>query len=538
MFERFTDRARRIVVQAQEEARRLNHNYIGTEHILLGIIDDGEGVAAKVLESLGISRAELKQQVEEIIGRGAEPVAPEGHLPFTPRAKKLLELSLREALQLSHNYIGTEHILLGAIREGEGVAAQILVSNGVDLNRARQQVIQLLSVYQNTSAETQPAAPAPEPTQPATSVREPSPVLDQYDRNLTVAASLGKLDPVVGRAKEIQRIIQVLSRRARNCPVLIGEPGVGATAIVAGLAFAIVNQTVPTPLQSRQLYMLDLGALLAGTDGRADGRAEVESRLNAIFAEAREAEDVILVFDELRATTGYILTAILNQPDLRVIVTATPRDFSEYLAANAAAGRSLQTINVAEPSVDDAVEMLKGVRDKYEAYHRAVILDGALLAAAMMARERITDRALPGSAVALLDEAGARLHTKRMAAPPRLRELDEKIADVRRAKEAEIDAQDFEKAANLRDEEKRLLAEKSRTQKDWEDSRDTLAQLDEEDVVQACADLAPLPLPPTEPEREPQPAETPRHQNRPPATLTPEVVAVLVTTDAEFWGMI
>ena len=452
MFERFTDRARRVVVLAQEEARMLNHNYIGTEHILLGLIHEGEGVAAKALESLGISLDAVRQQVEEIIGQGQQ--APSGHIPFTPRAKKVLELSLREALQLGHNYIGTEHILLGLIREGEGVAAQVLVKLGADLNRVRQQVIQLLSGYQSK----EPAGTAAEAT-PSTSL-----VLDQFGRNLTQAAREGKLDPVIGREKEIERVMQVLSRRTKNNPVLIGEPGVGKTAVVEGLAQAIVKGEVPETLKDKQLYTLDLGSLVAGSRYRGD----FEERLKKVLKEIRTRGDIILFIDEIHTLVGAgaaegaidaasILKPMLARGELQTIGATTLDEYRKHLEKDAALERRFQPVQVGEPTVAHTIEILKGLRDRYEAHHRVSITDAALVAAAGLADRYISDRFLPDKAIDLIDEAGSRMRIRRMTAPPDLREFDERIAEVRREKESAIDAQDFEKAASLRDKEKTLL---------------------------------------------------------------------------------
>ena len=434
MFERFTDRARRVVVLAQEEARMLNHNYIGTEHILLGLIHEGEGVAAKALESLGISLEAVRSQVEEIIGQGQQ--APSGHIPFTPRAKKVLELSLREALQLGHNYIGTEHILLGLIREGEGVAAQVLVKLGADLNRVRQQVIQLLSGYQGKGEPATAGGPA-EGT-PSSSL-----VLDQFGRNLTSAAREGKLDPVIGREKEIERVMQVLSRRTKNNPVLIGEPGVGKTAVVEGLAQAIVKGEVPETLKDKQLYTLDLGALVAGSRYRGD----FEERLKKVLKEIRTRGDIILFIDELHTLVGAgaaegaidaasILKPMLARGELQTIGATTLDEYRKHLEKDAALERRFQPIQVPEPSVAHTIEILKGLRDRYEAHHRISITDGALVAAASLADRYISDRFLPDKAIDLIDEAGSRMRIRRMTAPPDLREFDEKIANVRREKES------------------------------------------------------------------------------------------------------
>ena len=437
MFERFTDRARRVVVLAQEEARMLNHNYIGTEHILLGLIHEGEGVAAKALESLGISLEGVRSQVEEIIGQGQQ--APSGHIPFTPRAKKVLELSLREALQLGHNYIGTEHILLGLIREGEGVAAQVLVKLGADLNRVRQQVIQLLSGYtQGKGGEPAAAGTGPSEGTPSTSL-----VLDQFGRNLTQAARESKLDPVIGRDKEIERVMQVLSRRTKNNPVLIGEPGVGKTAVVEGLAQAIVKGEVPETLKDKQLYTLDLGALVAGSRYRGD----FEERLKKVLKEIRSRGDIILFIDEIHTLVGAgaaegaidaasILKPMLARGELQTIGATTLDEYRKHLEKDAALERRFQPIQVPEPSLAHTIEILKGLRDRYEAHHRISITDAALVAAATLADRYISDRFLPDKAIDLIDEAGARMRIRRMTAPPDLREFDERIAGARREKES------------------------------------------------------------------------------------------------------
>ena len=498
MFERFTDRARRVVVLAQEEARMLNHNYIGTEHILLGLIHEGEGVAAKALESLGISLEAVRSQVEEIIGQGQQ--APSGHIPFTPRAKKVLELSLREALQLGHNYIGTEHILLGLIREGEGVAAQVLVKLGADLTRVRQQVIQLLSGYQGKEAEasgTPAGTGGRESGTPSSST-----VLDQFGRNLTQAAMEGKLDPVVGRAKEVERIMQVLSRRTKNNPVLIGEPGVGKTAVVEGLAQAIVNNEVPETLKDKQLYSLDLGSLVAGSRYRGD----FEERLKKVLKEINQRGDIILFIDEIHTLVGAgaaegaidaasILKPKLARGELQTIGATTLEEYRKHIEKDAALERRFQPVQVPEPSVELSIEILKGLRDRYEAHHRVTITDSALAAAAQLADRYINDRFLPDKAIDLIDEAGARMRIKRMTAPPDLREFDEKIADARREKESAIDAQDFEKAAGLRDTEKKLIAERAEREKQWRaGDMDVAAVVDEEQIAEILGNWTGIPV--------------------------------------------
>jgi ATP-dependent Clp protease ATP-binding subunit ClpC len=479
-------------VLAQEEARMLNHNYIGTEHILLGLIHEGEGVAAKGLEALGISLEGVRAQVEEIIGQGQQ--APSGHIPFTPRAKKVLELSLREALQLGHNYIGTEHILLGLIREGEGVAAQVLVKLGADLNRVRQQVIQLLSGYQGKEA-VQTGGPA-EGT-PSTSL-----VLDQFGRNLTQAAREGKLDPVIGRENEIERVMQVLSRRTKNNPVLIGEPGVGKTAVVEGLAQAIYKNDVPETLKDKQLYSLDLGALVAGSRYRGD----FEERLKKVLKEIKTRGDIILFIDEIHTLVGAgaaegaidaasILKPMLARGELQTIGATTLDEYRKHVEKDAALERRFQPIQVKEPSVAHTIEILKGLRDRYETHHRVSITDGALAAAANMADRYVSDRFLPDKAIDLIDEAGSRLRIKRMTAPAELREFDDKIANARKEKESAIDGQDFELAATLRDKEKNLIAEKVEAEKNWKATDlDKVTEVDEELIAQVLSISTGIPV--------------------------------------------
>ena len=492
MFERFTDRARRVVVLAQEEARMLNHNYIGTEHILLGLIHEGEGVAAKAMEGMGISLEAVRAQVEEIIGQGQQ--APSGHIPFTPRAKKVLELSLREALQLGHNYIGTEHILLGLIREGEGVAAQVLVKLGADLNRVRQQVIQLLSGYQGKEAV---ASNGPAEGTPSTSL-----VLDQFGRNLTQAAREGKLDPVIGRELEIERVMQVLSRRTKNNPVLIGEPGVGKTAVVEGLAQAIVKNDVPETLKDKQVYSLDLGALVAGSRYRGD----FEERLKKVLKEIKTRGDIILFIDEIHTLVGAgaaegaidaasILKPMLARGELQTIGATTLDEYRKHLEKDAALERRFQPIQVKEPSVAHTIEILKGLRDRYETHHRVSITDGALAAAANMADRYVSDRFLPDKAIDLIDEAGSRLRIKRMTAPAELREFDDKIAAARKEKESAIDGQDFEKAASFRDLEKTLSTEKAEAEKNWKATDlDKVTEVDEELIAQVLSIATGIPV--------------------------------------------
>ncbi|WP_314506940.1 ATP-dependent Clp protease ATP-binding subunit [uncultured Microbacterium sp.] len=496
MFERFTDRARRVVVLAQEEAKMLNHNYIGTEHILLGLIHEGEGVAAKALESLGISLDAVREQVQDIIGQGQQQ--PTGHIPFTPRAKKVLELSLREALQLGHNYIGTEHILLGLIREGEGVAAQVLVKLGADLNKVRQQVIQLLSGYQGK----EPAAVSGAAHDSTQAAQGGSAVLDQFGRNLTQAARDNKLDPVIGREKEIERVMQILSRRSKNNPVLIGEPGVGKTAVVEGLAQAIVKNDVPETLKDKQVYSLDLGSLIAGSRYRGD----FEERLKKVTKEIRTRGDIIVFIDEIHTLVGAgaaegaidaasILKPLLARGELQTIGATTLDEYRKHFEKDAALERRFQPIQVAEPSLPHAINILKGLRDRYEAHHKVQITDGAIVAAANLADRYVSDRFLPDKAIDLIDEAGARLRLSILSSPPELREFDDKIASVRQQKEQASEDQDFEKAASLRDEEKSLLAERLRLEKQWK-SGDvaTHAVVDEGLIAEVLAQATGIPV--------------------------------------------
>ncbi|MFM1956887.1 MAG: hypothetical protein RLZ41_286 [Actinomycetota bacterium] len=464
MFEKFTDKARRVVVLAQEEAKLLNHNYIGTEHILLGLIHEGEGVAAKALESLGINLDSVREQVQEIIGQGQQ--APTGHIPFTPRAKKVLELSLREALQLGHSYIGTEHLLLGLIREGEGVAAQVLTKLGADTNRVRQQVIQLLSGFQGKEAVAVGGDTAEK--------QKGSQILDQFGRNLTQAAADGKLDPVIGREREIERVMQILSRRGKNNPILIGEPGVGKTAVVEGLAQAIVNGNVPETLKGKQLYTLDMGSLIAGSRYRGD----FEERLKKVTKEIRTRGDIITFIDEIHTLVGAgaaegaidaasILKPLLARGELQTIGATTLDEYRKHFEKDAALTRRFQQVMVNEPSLPQAINILKGLRDRYEVHHKVSITDSALVAAAQLSDRYITDRFLPDKAIDLIDEAGARLRLSILSSPPELREIEEKIVAIKVEKEKAIEDQDFELAASKRDQEKQLNIERVKMEKQY-----------------------------------------------------------------------
>ena len=499
MFERFTDRARRVVVLAQDEARGLKHNYIGTEHLLLGLISEGEGVAAKALETMGIKGEAVRASVIEIIGEGEKPV--EGHIPFTPRAKRVFELSLREALQLGHNYIGTEHLLLGLLKEGEGVAAQVLTKQGADLAQVRQTVIQMLSGYQRGDEEGRESVGAgvggsggPE--------RSNSAILEQFGRNLTQAARENKLDPVIGRRVEMERVMQVLSRRTKNNPVLIGEPGVGKTAVVEGLAQAIVHGDVPETIKDKQIYSLDMGWLVAGSRYRGD----FEERLKKVLKEIRTRGDIILFIDEIHTLVGagaaegsidaaQMLKPMLARGELQTIGATTNDEYRKHIEKDAALERRFQPVKVEEPSVEETVEILKGLRDRYEAHHRVIITDAAIQAAAELADRYISDRFLPDKAIDLVDEAGARLRIRRMTAPPELRELDEKIAEVRRNKEAAIDDQDFEKAASLRDEESKLSDERKAKEEAWKGGEsDEIAEVGDQEIAEVLAMSTGIPV--------------------------------------------
>ena len=505
MFERFTDRARRVVVLAQEEARLLNHSYIGTEHILLGLIHEGEGVAAKALETLGISLEAVRAQVEEIIGQGGS--SPSGHIPFTPRAKKVLELSLREALQLGHNYIGTEHILLGLIREGEGVAAQVLVKLGADLSRVRQQVIQLLSGYQGPQGKSEGGSSKESGSSERGGKQEEgdkgnSQILDQFGRNLTQLAREKKLDPVIGRAREMERVMQILSRRTKNNPVIIGEPGVGKTAIVEGLAQKIVSNDVPETLRNKQLYTLDLGALVAGSRYRGD----FEERLKKVLKEIRTRGDIILFIDEIHTLVGAgaaegaidaasILKPMLARGELQTIGATTLDEYRKHLEKDAALERRFQPVKVDEPTVAHTIEILKGVRDKYEAHHRVTITDQALVAAANLADRYIGDRHLPDKAIDLIDEAGSRLRIKRMQTPPDLKDMEQRLTDVQEAKKKAVEEQNYEEASRLRDEEKSIQAEKAAKEAEIKASGvDLFDEVDEECIAEVLSIWTGIPV--------------------------------------------
>ncbi|HLU53171.1 MAG TPA: ATP-dependent Clp protease ATP-binding subunit [Acidimicrobiia bacterium] len=500
MFERFTDRARRVVVLAQEEARSLNHNYIGTEHILLGLLNEGEGIAAKALESLGIGLDSVRDEVVKIIGPGQQ--SPTGHIPFTPRAKKVLELSLREALQLGHNYIGTEHILLGLIREGEGVAAQVLQQLGAELQKVRQSVIQLLSGPGTSEDQPSGAAGSPAGAGARESTSSGSTVLDQFGRNLTQMAREGKLDPVIGRAKEIERVMQVLSRRTKNNPVLIGEPGVGKTAIVEGLAQKIVANEVPETLQGKQLYTLDLGALVAGSRYRGD----FEERLKKVLKEIGTRGDIILFIDEIHTLVGAgaaegaidaasILKPMLARGELQTVGATTLEEYRKYLEKDSALERRFQPIQVGEPSVSDTVKILMGLKDRYEEHHSVRFTEKAIVSAASLADRYISDRFLPDKAIDLIDEAGSRMRIYRTNPNPQMGEIDKKLAEIRRKKADAVQSEQFERAAQLRDEERLLLDDRT-TQEEALAAAGEKSEwvIDEEEIAEVLAQWTGIPV--------------------------------------------
>jgi len=463
MWEPFTERARRSIVLAQEEAQRLGNNYIGTEHILLGIISEGESLAAKVLETLGVNLAKVRAEVEAIVGRGGQTVQQE--MVFTPRAKRVIELAFEEARQLNHNYIGTEHLLLGLIREGEGVAARVLTNLGVDPAKVRVQTTSLLG------AETQPQTTA--------KGKSKTPTLDAYGRDLTQLARESKLDPVIGRNTEIERVIQILSRRTKNNPALIGEPGVGKTAIAEGLAQRVIAGDVPEPLRDKRVITLDLAGLVAGTKYRG----EFEERMKRVMDEIRAASgEIILFIDELHTLVGAgaaegaidasnIIKPALARGELQCIGATTLNEFRKHIEKDSALERRFQSIMVGEPSVEETIEILKGLRDRYEAHHRVKISDEALEAAARLSDRYITDRFLPDKAVDLMDEAASRVRLQSTSLPPEIREVENEIRKVRAEKEAVIKAQEFERAAQIRDREEKLRARKTQMEETWRETR-------------------------------------------------------------------
>ncbi|MFD1363500.1 ATP-dependent protease ATP-binding subunit ClpC [Lentibacillus salinarum] len=479
MFGRFTERAQKVLALSQEEAVRLGHNNIGTEHILLGLVREGNGIAAKALESLGLEVAKIQEEVEKLIGTGKEPMQT---IHYTPRAKKVVELSQDEARKLGHSYVGTEHILLGLIREGEGVAARVLNNLGVSLNKARQQVLQLLG-----SNESQ----AGRQGRGAQSSNANTPTLDSLARDLTVSAKDGNVDPVIGRSGEIERVIQVLSRRTKNNPVLIGEPGVGKTAVAEGLAQQIINNEVPEILRDKRVMTLDMGTVVAGTKYRG----EFEDRLKKVMEEIRQATNIILFIDELHTLIGAggaegaidasnILKPALSRGELQCIGATTLDEYRKYIEKDAALERRFQPIQVDEPTLDESVQILKGLRDRYEAHHRVTITDDAIEAATQLANRYITDRFLPDKAIDLIDEAGSKVRLRSYTVPPNLKELEQKLEDVRKEKDSAVQGQEFEKAASLRDSEQRLREEVEETKNEWKEKQ---GQEDSEVTVEDIA---------------------------------------------------
>jgi len=492
MFERFTEKARKVVVKAQDEARYLKQNYIGTEHLLLGIIDENDGIASKVLIEMGITLEEVRAAVKTVITEGSSESYE--HIPFTPRAKKVLELSLREALQMGHNYIGTEHILLGLLREGEGVAARVLNSLGITLENVKETVKEVLKKY--------PVYSTADAASSAKSIKKPLKTLSQYGKDLTQMAQDGKLDPVIGRKKEIERLMQILSRRTKNNPILIGESGVGKTAIVEGFVQHIVSREVPPNLQNKRLFTLDLGSLVAGSRYRGD----FEERLKKVLAEIKEDGEIIIFIDEVHNLVGAgaaegaidaasILKPMLARGEIQTIGATTTTEFRKYIEKDKALERRFQPIYVDEPSVYETIEILKGLRDRYESFHGITITDGALTAAAKLAQRYIADRFLPDKAIDLIDEAASRVRIRSVMAPPNLKEIEENIDKVIAEKEEAIANQDYEKAAELRDQEKKLLKEKIDITESWKRlEKKGKEKVDENEIAEVLSNWTGVPV--------------------------------------------
>ena len=525
MFDRFTDRAKKVMSFARQEAMKFNHEYIGTEHILLGLVQEGSGVAANVLKNMTIDLEKIRHEVEKIVKTGPSMVTM-GQLPFTPRAKKVLELSLEEASQLSHNYIGTEHLLLGLIRENEGIAAQVLMNLGVKLDEVREEVLEFLGASEGSNnggdeesessgesgggggrgerGESSGGSPSAG-NAPAAGGKSKTPALDSFGRDLTELARDGsKLDPVIGRDQEIERVVQILSRRTKNNPVLLGEAGVGKTAIVEGLAQRIVKGTVPEILRRKRLVVLDLAMMVAGTKYRG----QFEERIKAVMTEVRRAKDVILFIDELHTLVGAggaegaidasnVLKPALSRGEVQCIGATTLDEYRKYIEKDGALERRFQTVNVEPPSPEQAVEILKGLRDKYEAHHRVTYTDDALKSAVELATRYITGRFLPDKAIDVIDEAGARIRIKSMTAPPDLRDMDVEIARLNKEKEEAVAGQDFERAADLRDQAFKLGKKKEEIQREWRDrenNRESGGLVDEEVIAETVSKMTGIPL--------------------------------------------
>jgi len=502
MFDRFTERARKVIILAKEEAKRFNHDYIGTEHILLGLIKEGESVAAAVLQNLGLSLDTIRLEVEKLVQFGPSTVVS-GDIPFTPKAKKVIELAMDEARRLGHNYIGTEHLLLGLIKEGEGVASHVLMNVGLDLNKVRSEVIKLLG---STTPNAEPGAPSPTMGGPGTGAggksKTKTPALDAFGRDLSQLARDGKLDPVVGRADEIQRVIQILARRTKNNPVLLGEAGVGKTAIVEGLAQMIIAGDVPEILADKRIVVLDLALMVAGTKYRG----QFEERIKAVMDEIRRTENVMIFIDELHTLVGAggaegaidasnILKPSLSRGEIQCIGATTLDEYRKYIEKDAALARRFQTVVVEPPSVEDTIQILRGLRDKYEAHHRVKILDEALEAAAKLSDRYISGRFLPDKAIDIIDEAASRARLSVTTMPKDLKKAETEIESLRREKEASIKAQDFEKAAKMRDDERKAKEELQKMKKSWKESKSEVeVQVTEEDIAYVVAKWTGVPL--------------------------------------------